>query len=59
MYHPGLGRPRQGDLCKFKTGLVYEVSSRTTGATQRNHFSKTNKTSKKKKFKREQIYWRV
>jgi hypothetical protein len=55
-----LGGQGRGNLCKFKTGLVYEVSSRTTGATQRNHFSKTNKTSKKKKkFKREQIYWRV
>jgi hypothetical protein len=33
---PALGRQRQLDLKEFKANLVYRVSSRTVGATQRN-----------------------
>jgi len=32
---PALGRQRQADLCEFKASLVYRVSSRIAGATQR------------------------
>ena len=33
---PAFRRQRQVDLCEFKANLVYIVSSRTAGATQRN-----------------------
>jgi hypothetical protein len=42
--HSG-GRGRQ--ISQFKASLVYKVSSRTTGATQRNPVSKTNKQTNK------------
>jgi hypothetical protein len=32
---PALGRQRQADLSEFKASLLYIVSSRTAGATQR------------------------
>ena len=31
-FNPRLGRQRQADLCEFKAGLVYRVSSRTARA---------------------------
>lgn len=31
----------QVDFCKFKTSMIYSVSMRTTGATQRNPIWKT------------------
>ena len=37
---PALGRQRQEDLCQFEANLVYKVSSRTAGATQRYPVSK-------------------
>jgi hypothetical protein len=37
---PVLERQRQEDRCEFKDGLVYNVSSRTARATQRNTVSK-------------------
>ena len=33
---PALRRQRQGDLCEFKTNLVYRVSARTARTTWRN-----------------------
>ena len=32
---PALGRQRQVDLCDFKAGLIYRVSSRTARTTER------------------------
>jgi hypothetical protein len=37
---PALGKQRQADLCEFKASLVYRLSFRTAGATQRNPVSK-------------------
>jgi hypothetical protein len=36
-------------ISEFEASLVYRVSSRTTGATQRNPVSKKPKTNKQKK----------
>jgi hypothetical protein len=49
-----LGRQRYADLCEFKAGLVYRVSSRTARNIQRNCFKKTkskqiNKQEQKQK----------
>ena len=44
MAHTALRRQRQEDLCEFEGSLIYRVSSRTSGATQRNPVS--NKTNK-------------
>jgi hypothetical protein len=44
-----LGRQRQTDLCELKASLVYEVSSRTARATQKNLSKKKKKKEKKKK----------
>jgi hypothetical protein len=43
---PVLRRQRQVDLCEFKASLVYNVSSRTGKATQRNTASKKDKKQK-------------
>ena len=43
------GKQRQADLCKFKTSLVYRMSSRTAKDTQRNSIKQTNKQTKTKK----------
>ena len=46
---PALGRQRQVDLCEFKAGLVYRVSSRTVRAViQRNPVLKNQKQMKTK-----------
>ena len=42
-----LGRQRWADLCEFEVSLVYRVSSRTAGITQRDLV--LNKNQKKKK----------
>jgi hypothetical protein len=46
-------RQRQVDHCEFKVSLVYRMSSRTAGATQRNPVSK-NKTKQTKQNKTKQ-----
>jgi hypothetical protein len=43
---PALGRQRQVDLSEFRDSLVYQVSSRTARATQRNPVSKNLKKKK-------------
>ena len=45
---PALRRQRQADLCEFEVSLVYGVSSRTAGATQRNPVLKKIKNKFKK-----------
>jgi hypothetical protein len=40
---------QQEDLCEFKASLVYKLSSRAAGATQRNHVSKDKKKKKNPK----------
>jgi hypothetical protein len=42
-------------ISKFEASLVYEVSSRTARAIQRNPVSKTNKKKKKGKRKEKEI----
>lgn len=43
---PTFSRQRQGELCEFKAGLFYKVSSRTTRAIQTNPVSKNNNNNK-------------
>jgi hypothetical protein len=45
---PALGRQRQAELCKFKSSLVYKVSSRPT---QRNPVSTPHPETNKNKIK--------
>lgn len=44
---PTFSRQRQGELCEFKAGLFYKVSSRTTRAIQTNPVSKNNNNNNK------------
>jgi hypothetical protein len=41
-----LRRHRQADFCEFKASLFYSMSSRTTGAKQRNPVLKNQKEKK-------------
>jgi hypothetical protein len=50
---PEFRRQRQVDLCEFKAGLVYRISSRTARDTQKDPVSKKKKKEKEKEKKKE------
>jgi hypothetical protein len=50
-------RGRGGQIAKFKSSLVYRVSSRTARAIQRNPILKNQKERKKKKKARSKAYF--